>query len=218
MYKFFRIAIRNLRSTTKLVRGFTIIETLIALVIIGIAVAAASSTLITNLKSNRHGQLAFEGAQAAQTIIDQLRYDTVANMPTSGSDSVRQVTSQTNRRYDVYVSYCADNTFCSSNNVRQLSIDVKHNDITVYTTQTIFTQFGAASDDNVTGDNRSPTPTVTATATPTPTRTPTPTATATPTPTRTPTSTATVTPTPTRTPTPTMTPTPTPTPCRTWRC
>ena len=218
--------------------GFTLIETLVALVIVGLAIAAASQTLALNLQSNRRAEVLFEGAQAAQAVIDDIRGEPVDMLPESGTEGVRKITSNTRRTYDVYVTYCADATYCTSPTMRQLDVDVEYQGAQIYHTQTVFTQFGAVTDDDTIArrtptpvptatPTRTPTPTALSTPTATPTRTSTPTASATPTRTQTPTpmptntrtptptSTATATRTPTRTATPTQTGTPTRTPTRT---
>jgi prepilin-type N-terminal cleavage/methylation domain-containing protein len=133
------------RPLNKVEAGFTLIETLVALVIVGLAVAAATSSLMTNLTFNRKAERAFEGAQAAQTVLDEIRKEDVSTLPASGADSVRQISTQSRRTYDVYVSYCTDGTYCTDNDVRQLSVRVEHKGAVVYQTQTVFTAFGTTS-------------------------------------------------------------------------
>lgn len=196
------------RNDGRRVGGFTLMEALVALTIVGIAIAVTTATLITNLKSNRHAEVIFEGAQAAQTVIDDIRYLEVEYLPTTGTFGPREVTANSRRIFEVFTTYCSDAQYCATSTVRQIAFRVAYQGKTVYETQTVFTKFGDPSDDD-TIMTRTPTPLPTATNTRTPTRTPTtaPTATSTRTPTATATHTATRTPTPLPTATPTRTPT-----------
>ena len=202
--------------------GFSLIETLVALTITGIAIAIVSESLMVNLKVNRHAEVLFEGAQAAQTVIDDVRFKPIESIPNTGGEGPIRITSNTRRTFDVYLTYCSDEQYCSSPTLRQFDVRVDYQGATIYRTQTVFTAFGAVSDDDtIATPTPRPAPTFTPTPLPTPTRTPTPTATPTRThtPTRTPTNTSTFTPLPTniatRTATPTATATRTATPTAT---
>ena len=183
-------------------QGFTLVEVLVALGIFAFLISVASSSLRMNMTTNYRGQLRFEAAQAAQTIIDEIRYEDVSELPTSGLEDVREIHIDTTRSYEVHVEYCSDTTHCTSNDVRQIEVWVKHRGQTIYQTETIFTAMEKGYGGTVGGDDDSSGPTPTPTATPAPTPTPT------------------ITP----TPPPTFTPTPSPTPrqrrrrCRWWRC
>lgn len=139
--------------------GFTLIEVLVAIAIMGVALSAATSAILTYMRANYSGELIFEGAQAAQSVIDFLRYEEVESLPASGTDPVRTISINNLRDYDVYVTYCADPTYCTSNSVRQLVLRVEHDGTKVYETETIFTQLekgtGASSSSSSTGSSSS---------------------------------------------------------------
>ncbi|MCB0338858.1 MAG: type II secretion system protein [Bdellovibrionales bacterium] len=182
--------------------GFTLIETIVALGIVGVVLVASTSAFIYHLRSNHEAELRYEGAQAAQTVIDDIRYIDIDTLPASGTDDPRHITMNGTRTYDVYVTYCSDPTYCTSEDVRQLHLLVEHDGEKLYETETIFTALEKGYGQSVGNDDEGAGPTPTPTATPTATPTPTPTA--------------------TPTPIPTSTPTPTPTPkkkkCKTWKC
>ena len=153
--------------------GFTLLEVLAALGILAFAIAVASSSLVLHLKANAEGEISFEAAQAAQTVIDELRFQDVSEMPTEGTDSVRQISVKANHTFDVYVSYCEDATYCTSSDVRHIAVQVQYKNESVYRTETVFTALekGNGSTDEA-GDGEDP-----LWETPTPTPTPTPTST-----------------------------------------
>ena len=129
-------------------RGFSLIETLVALGILGVVIAAASTSLIKNLYYNHRAEILFEGVHAAQTVLDDLRFEDISNLPSTGTDSPRTVTSQSKRQYKVYVTYCKTSQYCSSESVRQLHVRVEFKSRTVYETETVFTEFGSSADDD----------------------------------------------------------------------
>lgn len=139
--------------------GFTLIEVLVAIAIVALALATASSSLITNMKANKTGARVFEGAQAAQTVIDELRYTDVSALPESGTDEVRHVQIDALKTYDVYVTYCNDPTHCTSEDVRQISLRVELDGKKIYETETVFTQlekgYGSSNSSSSTGSSSS---------------------------------------------------------------
>lgn len=137
-------------------RGFSLIETLVALGILGVVIAAASASLMQNLYQNHRAEILFEGVHAAQTVLDDLRFEDISTLPKTGTDSPRTVTSQSKRQYKVYVTYCKTSQYCSSESVRQLHVRVEFKSRTVYETETVFTEFGSsADDDNATSSSSS---------------------------------------------------------------
>jgi prepilin-type N-terminal cleavage/methylation domain-containing protein len=128
-------------------QGFTLIEVLVALAIMGVVLAASTSSFITHIRANYSAEIVFEGEQAAQSVIDELRYIDVASLPISGTDVPRSVTMNALRDFEVYVTYCPEESFCTSDMVRHLRVRAEYRGEAVYETNTVFTQFekGAGS-------------------------------------------------------------------------
>ena len=145
--------------------GFSLLEVLVALGILAVAIAAALTSITTNLKANHKAELSFEGAQAAQTVIDQIRSQDIATLPTSGTDTARQIQVKDGRTFDVYVTYCATPAYCTSNEVRQLTVRVNYKGQSVYRTETVFSMFekgngsSSASSEAAVWTEATPTPT-----------------------------------------------------------
>lgn len=123
--------------------GFSLLELLVAIAILTLVVVSANQSLSTHVQSNHAAKIRGEAAQAAQSVIDQLRFNDVDTMPTTGSDAARTVSMDGTRNYDVIVSYCVDNDYCTSNDVRHISLVVTFQGGTVYSTETIFTDLGS---------------------------------------------------------------------------
>ncbi len=175
-------------------KGFTLIEIMVAIAIFAIVITTATSSINSYQKLNHGGEIRSEASQAAQSIIDQIRGIDVKSLPTSGDGTPVEITMNSNRMYSVETIYCTNSSICNSPSVRQIAVEVYHRDALAYTTEVIFTDFGAAP-----GSNYSATPTPVFTPTPAPSTSVTPTATT------------------------SYTPTPTPTPkkkkkCKTWKC
>lgn len=131
--------------------GFTLLEVLVALAIFSVAIVTASSSFQTYLKSNYSAEVRFEAAHAAQSIIDELRFEDVEALPSNGSDAARIVTMNDGRDYEVTVSYCTDSTYCSSSEIRHLAVEVEYREKVVYRTEAVFTAlekgYGSTSED-----------------------------------------------------------------------
>ncbi len=146
-------SLHNTRS-----KGFTVLEVLVALALLAVVIASASSSLVTHQSYNHDGEVRSEAAIAAQTVLDEIRQLDIKTLPTSGFENPRIKTLNSNRPYSVVVTYCANLTLCSSNTVRHLSVEVKHRDKVVYNTETVFTDLGTPG--NSTGTVESPVPSI----------------------------------------------------------
>lgn len=124
-------------------RGFTLLEVMVAVLLLGSLIAASTSAFVMNVRSNQAGEIRSEASQAAQTVLDELRHSPVGNMPLTGSDEPRTVSINERRAFDVVVTYCENNTYCTSNEIRHLTVEVTYADETVYRTETVFTNLGS---------------------------------------------------------------------------
>ena len=149
--------------------GFTLVEVVVALAIMGVVIAASTTSFITHLRANYTAELIFEGEQAAQSVIDDLRYEEVSSLPLNGTDSPRNITMNALREFQVYVTYCPEDTYCSSDTVRHLRVRADYRGERVYQTETVFTQLergGVTSDESEGSLDESNLPTPTPAPTP----------------------------------------------------
>ena len=121
--------------------GFTIVEVLVALMIMSIVIAFSTASFVFSSRSNHNAEIRSEASQAGQTVLDEIRRLPVEQMRTSGTET-RNVNVNSARRYSVQVNYCSNGTYCSSNEVRQMSVTVTRNNETVYKTETVYTNLG----------------------------------------------------------------------------
>lgn len=200
-------------------KGFSLLEVLIALVLFSLIILSVNASQTQYIRSNHEGQVKAEAVYAAQTVIDEIRQKNILSLPTSGSESPKNIVMNSNRNYQVTVSYCSDSSFCTTEDVRHVAVDVSYNGDTVYRTETVFTDFGVAP-------SATPTPSVTVAASVAPSasasKTPTPSTSGSKTPTPSVSPSKTPTPSPSKTPTPSPSNTPTPSPtkkkCKGWKC
>lgn len=119
-------------------RGFTLLEVLVSLTLLGIAGAAIVPALHSYSRFNRSMEIKSGALQAAQVILDEMRFQNPSTMRASGEDAA--VTVDIGReRYAVSVAYCLRNQYCSSSS-RHLKILVRHSEKVVYDVETVYTQ------------------------------------------------------------------------------
>lgn len=127
-------------------RGLTLVEVLIAIVVIGVLLAGVIPSFVSNLKINTESEVRSQAVTAAQTILDALRAD--GAWPDYGLDidgnptipPVRQVTSG-GRTFDVeidYGPYCEDGGSCLDG-AQEVQLEVMWNGRTYYTVGTVYT-------------------------------------------------------------------------------
>ena len=117
--------------------GFTILEVLVALGLFSISMSVAVSSLVNNLRSNRSTQVRYEAIQAAQTVLDQLRFEDISTLNTAFQQNV-PIGSRT---YSVAISYCRNPAFCISDEIRHITADVSYKSALIYETDTVFSKF-----------------------------------------------------------------------------
>ena len=119
--------------------GYTLLEVLVSFVLLATVLAYSSQSFVTHLSANHWGEIRSEGAQAAQTVLDELRSASVVDLPTSGSDAPIDVEINDKRTFEVVVAYCTAAQYCSSNEARHLELEVWYRGEVIYTTETVFT-------------------------------------------------------------------------------
>jgi len=122
--------------------GFTLIEVLVALTIMGIISVAMAPSFISHARMNTMSEKKTEAIQAAQMILDGTRIQDMSSLPTSGSATAVSVDIG-DRVYEVVVKYCEASQYCPptvSNNTRHITAEVFLDGDEIYELQTVFTK------------------------------------------------------------------------------
>ena len=120
-------------------QGYTILEVLVSVVILAVVISFSSTSVVTHLGANHKAVVRSEAAQAAQTVLDDLRTVDVPSLRATGTDAPVDIKVNANRDYTVLVEYCKNATYCTSTEARHLSVEVSYNGEVVYNTETVFT-------------------------------------------------------------------------------
>lgn len=117
--------------------GFTLIESLVALAILGVLLAAILPTFFTYLDANTMSEERTGALAAAQETMELLRQTDPTTMPNAGSSPL-QVVSVGDRDFEVLTHFCTANQFCGDDS-RHLLIEVSYGGRTVYSVESVFT-------------------------------------------------------------------------------
>lgn len=117
--------------------GFTLIEAVVALVIMGVVLAALLPALARNMSINTTGDLRTGAVAVAQETLDNLRATTEDDWPGSGTETDVD-TGET-----VYASEVTYEPYCDGGNcfvgAREVQVRVSHNGQLLYQVETVFT-------------------------------------------------------------------------------
>lgn len=124
--------------------GMTIIEVLVAMVILGVVTAFYASSLALNTSYITDSEHKSEALLAAQEVLDDLRLVRTSTMPTTLTSSSSQNVTIGGTTYGVVVTYCAITTYCpptASDGSRHILVTVTLAGKEIYAIETVFTEF-----------------------------------------------------------------------------
>ncbi len=117
--------------------GFTLLEILVALGMLSILISLSTALFMVNLRNNMNTQIRYEAIQAAQRVLDELRFED----PSTLGDLTHQDVVIGDRTYGVDIEYCAIDDICFSTDMRHIAVDVSYRNSVVYETDTVFSKF-----------------------------------------------------------------------------
>jgi general secretion pathway protein I len=127
-------------------RGFTLVEALVAMALLGIAAAAILPAFMVQYDANSRAEIRGGAITAAQQVLEDLRLQDPHTMPDplgSGDppDQPRQV-AVGDQTYDVVARYCERAEFCppAAPGSRHITVEVSFQGRIVYVVETIYTQ------------------------------------------------------------------------------
>jgi type II secretory pathway pseudopilin PulG len=119
-------------------RGSTLLEALVAIAIVGIAIAGIAPAFFVQMDANGRNEQRTEAAAAAARVMETLRREDPASLPTSGSSDPEQLLVG-NRMYDVVVHYCAVPSYCGAGS-RHVRTEVSLHGRLLYAVESVYTQ------------------------------------------------------------------------------
>lgn len=119
-------------------RGFSLIEVMASIAIFGIVAAGMTSSFVQLQKTNLANEIRSGAMGAAQKVMDELRVEDPAALPSNGSSAPQIITIQ-GRDYSVTTSYCPNATYCSST-MRMLRVSVNYRSQKRYEVDSIYCQ------------------------------------------------------------------------------
>jgi prepilin-type N-terminal cleavage/methylation domain-containing protein len=123
---------RHMRS------GFTIIEAVVSIAVLGIVVAFLVPAFIGNLQTNTTVEERQQAITIARSTMERIRRVDPGGLPISGTDPATNVTLGS-RQYSVTTTYCGISSLCSAS-ARYVEVEVSLNGREVYAIETIYTQ------------------------------------------------------------------------------
>ncbi len=118
--------------------GFTMIEALIALAILGIAMVGVLPAFQTYVDANELSEEHSNALAAGQTVMEALRQVRPATLPNSGS-SATQTVNAGEHDYEVVAHYCRRTEYCSSTS-RHIVVEVSFAGEMIYELETVYTR------------------------------------------------------------------------------
>ena len=119
-------------------RGFTLVESLIAMTILGVALAALVPSFLNYMDVNTISEERSDAVAAAQLVMERLRQRDPAALPDTGSSSPELI-SIGSRDYEVVTFYCLASEYCGTTS-RHLFLEVNFGGQTVYTVESVYTR------------------------------------------------------------------------------
>lgn len=121
--------------------GFSMVETLVALGVMGILCSTLALALVAQARMNKHSQIVAGAVVAAERVLDNMRAAPITDLPTTGSQTTSGVIVGPNN-FTVVSQFCRTSSICSGGStVRQVTLDVKLNSKSIYGIETVFSQF-----------------------------------------------------------------------------
>jgi Tfp pilus assembly protein PilV len=118
-------------------RGFGMAEALIAMAILGIVLTGLAPSFFVLLNANTLNDERSGALAAAQQIVERLRRQDPAALPTSGADPM-QLVAVGAREYEVVTRYCSRPSLCSTG-ARHLLVEVTYGGRQVLSVETVQT-------------------------------------------------------------------------------
>ena len=121
--------------------GFTLIEALVALAILGLTGLAVLPAFMTHLDANTRSERRSDAIGAVQQRMEWLRLQDPDEMP-MGSPPESEIVTIGDREYEVRTHYCLRSEYCppDSPGSRHLTVEIYFEGRKIYDVETVYTQ------------------------------------------------------------------------------
>lgn len=119
-------------------RGLTLVEALVAMAIMGIVLAGVTPLFMTYLNANTLNEERSGAMAAAQQVLERLRAQDPADLPSSGTSAAQALTIG-GRTYQATTRYCVTAAYCDTAS-RHVVVEVTYRGTRIFQAETVFTQ------------------------------------------------------------------------------
>ena len=122
-------------------QGFTLVEMLVALLILGLLLSVVLTAIASNTSLNSQTELRSQAAVAAQRLLDEQRNQSA--WKASGSDPAVDV-AVGGHTFQVTLSYCTNPSYCTDT-ARQIVSQASYNNKVLFSVETVFTSINSTA-------------------------------------------------------------------------
>ena len=119
-------------------KGFTVVEALISIFLLGVVLAGILPGLLTFLDTNTLSEEKSDAVAAAQVVLERLRLEDPATLPSSGSSSP-QIVDVGGHEFEVVNHYCTVSEYCGTDS-RHIRVEVFYGGETLFEIESVYTQ------------------------------------------------------------------------------
>jgi type II secretory pathway pseudopilin PulG len=116
----------------------TLVESLVAVALVGVAVAAILPAFVGLQDVNTRDEQRSEALAVAQQVLEELRRDNPADLPDSGASAVQTIAVD-GRDYEVLVRYCSTAAYCAADR-RHLLVEVSYGGREIVAIESVYTR------------------------------------------------------------------------------
>jgi prepilin-type N-terminal cleavage/methylation domain-containing protein len=122
-------------------RGFSLVEAVVAVAILGLAVTAVLPAFLTQLDANTRSGLRSVAAGIAAERLEALRSADPTGLPTGGAPETQAVAVD-GRGYELRTTYCGEPLYCppTSPGARHIRVEVWLDGRRLFDAETVFTE------------------------------------------------------------------------------
>ena len=119
-------------------QGFTVLEALLAIFLLGVVLTGILPAMLAFLDANTTSEESSDAVAAGQLVLERLRLEDPASLPSSGSSSPESV-DVGGHTYEVVKHYCTVPSYCGTDS-RHIRVEVIYGGDTVFEVESVYTR------------------------------------------------------------------------------